>query len=66
MMADSWKHVPHNWKPLKAIGREWCHRCGLVRLHNAATDWCVKHGCDSDEHPQYKREMRRLTTKDGE
>ena len=56
-----WKHQPHKWRPLKAVGREWCTRCGLVHLHNELTQWCVKHGCDYDEHPQYKSTIRRLT-----
>lgn len=47
----------------KAKTMPWnlCNGCGLVRLRNALTDWCARHGCDYDEHPGYRAAVHRLT-----
>ena len=55
--------TPHHWKPLRRIGREYCTGCGLLRLHNALTEWCVRHGCDYEEHPLYAAKVRELTAR---
>jgi hypothetical protein len=38
-----------------------CQRCGLMRLRNPITQWCVKHGCYHEDHPLYKRKLKELT-----
>lgn len=40
-----------------------CSRCGLVRLKNPLTEWCVKKGCYYDEHPSFKTVVRQYTKK---
>jgi len=39
-----------------------CARCGLMRLSNRITDWCVKKGCNHDEHPDYLNKLKELTS----
>lgn len=52
--APGWQLVPHRWVVNKHLPRQLCASCGLVRLRNRLTDWCVSHGCDHDEHPGYR------------
>lgn len=51
----------HSWTPLKGVGKQYCKRCGLVALNNPFTDWCVRMGCNHEDHPQYEGTRRRLT-----
>jgi len=50
----------HKWRKLASFPWLICATCGLVRLKNALTDWCVRHGCDHAEHPQYKAAVAAL------
>lgn len=45
---------PHSftWK-LNGLPNLICNKCGLIRLHNPFTDWCVSQGCDYENHPNY-------------
>lgn len=36
-------------------------RCGLVRLKNEFTEWCVRHGCNNAEAPGYRAARKALT-----
>jgi len=36
--------------------------CGLIALRNELTRWCIRHGCDYDEHPGYAMAVKELTT----
>lgn len=58
-MAE-YKPEPHKFKKLRRIPWEFCTGCGLLRLHNALTDWCVRQGCNHDEHPGYPSAVRAL------
>lgn len=58
------KHGP--WRQLKRIGREYCGGCGLVRLHNPLTDWCLAKGCNYEAHPGYQSAVRTMTTQRSE
>lgn len=40
----------------------YCRKCGLIRLRNPLTDWCVSKGCNYDEHPQYRAKVRQYTS----
>jgi hypothetical protein len=42
------------------IGRAVCGNCGLVRLKNLLTEWCVARGCDFREHPGFAEACRTL------
>jgi ribosomal protein L32 len=44
----------------KIVGRAVCSNCGLMRLRNALTDWCVAKGCDFREHPGFAAALRTL------
>lgn len=44
----------------KFLGRRVCSQCGLVRLNNALTDWCVMRGCEYQDHPAYRDALRTL------
>jgi len=53
---------PHNFVKLyRSIPWLVCSKCGLVRLRNPFTDWCVRNGCDADERPDYKKMRDKLT-----
>jgi hypothetical protein len=55
-----WQLIPHRWVTVKQLPRPMCGGCGLVRLRNLLTDWCVSHGCDHDDHPGYRDAVRTL------
>jgi hypothetical protein len=61
IQREPYKYAPHSWGYLKAAGRNICNHCGLVRLKNDFTEWCVKMGCNNADHPGYKaqRNMKR-------
>lgn len=52
---------------VKRRGIPWlvCSKCGLVRFRNPITDWCVRHGCDATERPDYKSVLKSLTRQEG-
>ena len=52
--------TPHRFTRTRRIPWEVCTSCGLVRLHNPLTDWCVRNGCNHDEHPAYAATVRAL------
>ena len=56
--------TPHSWKSdrpvAKLTGRAICTGCGLLRLKNLLTEWCVMRGCDYQDHPQYDLMRRTL------
>lgn len=56
-----YSYEPHNAKPLKGVPWLCCKKCGLLYLHNPITDWCIRMGCNSDDHPSYKNTLKRLT-----
>jgi hypothetical protein len=58
---EVWKMVGHTWKPLKHVGKQYCSSCGLVRVNNKFTEWCIDKGCMNSDHPQYESAMKRLT-----
>jgi hypothetical protein len=44
----------------RIVGRAVCTNCGLMRLRNLLTDWCVEKGCEYSEHPGYEGALRTL------
>lgn len=60
----AWKHEPHCFKSdrpvAKVLGRAVCINCGLLRLKNLLTEWCVSKGCNFDEHPGWNEAQRTL------
>lgn len=59
-----WTFEGHAWKAdrpvAKLTSRAICIHCGLLRLRNLLTDWCVRQGCNYEDHPGYTQAMRRL------
>jgi len=57
-----YSHDPHRPTKLsKKLPWLYCPKCGLLYLKNPITRWCIKMGCDSEYHPQYKIMLKRLT-----
>lgn len=53
---------PHKWfNPKNVFYKPVCSGCGLMRLNNKITHWCVKQGCYYDEHPHYNKIFKKLT-----
>lgn len=59
-----WQYEPHCFKAdrpvAKLVGRAVCVKCGLLRLKNLLTEWCVAKGCYFDESPGYRDALRTL------
>ena len=53
----------HVWRFSKILSREVCRKCGLIRSRNDFTDWCVKHGCNHEEHPGYQAQRNKAGRK---
>ncbi len=60
MSIDTYKFVPHAFTR-SVCSYRYCAKCGLIRLHNALTDWCVDKGCNYDDHTQYAAKVHKLT-----
>lgn len=58
---EKYKYINHTWYFDKHAGKWVCAECGLVRLNNKATEWCVKKGCLYKDHDDYRSSMKRLT-----
>jgi len=57
----TFKVEPHKWHSIKGIPWPVCKRCGLVRLKNEFTEWCIRHGCNNAEAPGYRSARKALT-----
>lgn len=55
----------HNPVVLKGTPWLYCRYCGLLYLNNPITKWCIKMGCNSSYHLQYKMMVKKLTGKGG-
>ena len=56
---ETCKYVAHGpWKNIKGVGRQCCTKCGLIRLKNSLTRWCIDKGCDHDLHPNFKQQCK--------
>ncbi len=54
---------PHSFRPVKGLSWPVCSCCGLVRLRNPLTDWCVRNGCNHEDHPGYRNAVATLSRK---
>jgi hypothetical protein len=57
----TYSYEPHAPVPLKGTHWVYCKYCGLVYLKNKMTRWCIKMGCNSDYHPQFKQVLERMS-----
>lgn len=58
---SAYKYEKHHFYLDKNAGKQVCADCGLVALRNAASDWCVEHGCNYKDHVSYSKRMKQLT-----
>ena len=56
--------IPHQWRKIRSLPWPVCARCGLVWLKNELTAWCVRHGCDHADRPDYRAAVDRLSQRD--
>ena len=59
LKKEPYKLVPHSFQQNTRIGKSMCKSCGLVQLRNPFTDWSIRMGCMSSDHPNYQQ-MRKL------
>jgi hypothetical protein len=57
---ETYRLEPHSFYFNKRIGKSVCSYCGLVYLKNPLTEWSVRMGCLSSEHPQYESKRKQL------
>lgn len=57
---EEYSFQPHSFNQ-KTYHWPMCSRCGLVRLKNQLTEWCVVKGCLFDLHPAYKPTVKVMT-----
>jgi len=58
LKRDNYKLEGHSFEFNSRIGKSVCKRCGLVYLKNSFTEWSVKMGCLSSDHPQYENKRK--------
>jgi hypothetical protein len=58
---EPYKMVGHSMQFNKRIGKQVCALCGLVGLRNEFTDWSIRVGCMSSDHPQYESVRKRTS-----
>jgi hypothetical protein len=52
-MAEPYTYEQHSFT--KSIHNyKYCSKCGIVALKNSFTEWAIKKGCNSEDHPEYK------------
>lgn len=64
MSNEKYEYDDH--APIKIKGIQWvvCRKCGLIYLKNEFTDWCIKKGCNNEDHPDYNHVRLKLTKND--
>ncbi len=53
--SDPYVMEPHTFTRQICSWR-YCAKCGLIALSNPFTQWCIKKGCNYEDHPGYKAE----------
>ncbi len=62
LKKEAYKMIGHSFKLSSRAGKSICSNCGLVSLRNDFTDWSVRMGCMSSDHPQYEAARKRFST----
>lgn len=49
----------HAAQTIGVKGFPWpvCKKCGLVYLKNQFTAWCIKMGCNNEDHSDYTKQL---------
>lgn len=59
---EAYKFEAHVFKTdIRAGGKQYCLKCGLVALNNDFTTWSIRMGCNSESHPDYQKVRNRFT-----
>lgn len=58
LRRDPYKMEEHAFITNSRIGKGVCRKCGLVALNNEFTQWSIRMGCNSEEHPSYQSKRR--------
>ena len=49
----------HSPIKIKVIPWLFCKYCGLIFLNNELTKWCIKMGCNHEDHMQYTTKVNK-------
>ncbi len=60
-VKSKYKKVGHSFGLLKSVGKQYCHKCGLIALNNEISRWAVGKGCNYHEHTAWITTLNRLT-----
>lgn len=52
---------PHKFCKRKYVPWLVCQGCGLIALRNPFSEWCVKMGCDYEDHPDFKNKRANVS-----
>ena len=47
-------------KKINGLPYKVCIFCGLIRLNNDFTSFCVKNGCSDEDHPDYESQKKKV------
>lgn len=61
MKKEPYKMIGHSFKFNSRIGKQVCSSCGLLNLKNRFTEWSIRMGCLSSDHPGYENARKSLT-----
>lgn len=62
-VRELYKFEGHKFEnPKNRFYKPVCFRCGLMSLNNKITHWCVKKGCNHQDHPDFNRVLKEYTT----
>lgn len=59
MSNEKYKFEIHEPVRIKSLPWLVCRKCGLVYLKNDFTFWCMKKGCNNEDHEDYNKERER-------
>ncbi len=63
MKKEDYKHEPHQFVFSRALGKQYCVKCGLVALNNGFSQWATQKGCMNELHSSYKSTKTKFTNK---
>ena len=58
---NNWDFEPHSATKIKQLPWLICKKCGLVYLNNRLTKWCIKMGCNNEDHKDYNKMLIKLS-----
>ncbi len=55
---QAYKMDPHHFGVMRRLPWLRCKHCGLLTLRNPLTEWCIRMGCNANDHPEYASRAR--------